>query len=105
MKGENTRQIQTVDGWCYRARSGGDHELFVCMSDNLSITIRRQHFFLGYIDVGGLLASVYRSSVELGSMSETLPIRSFPAEVEWQPADAVIGKIVGEQNLDLGIMV
>ena len=34
-------------------------------------------------------------------MSKALPIRRLAAEIEGQPADAVIGKIVGEQNRDL----
>jgi hypothetical protein len=75
------------------------------MSYDPSITIRSQNHFFGYVDVGRLLAPEDCNSIELGSMRESLPIRRLTAKIKGQPADAVIGEIVCEENRDLGIFV
>ena len=51
------------------------------------------------------MTSADSNSVELRSMSESLPIRRLTAQIKRQATDAVIGEIIGEQDRDLGILV
>ena len=75
------------------------------MSDHLTLTVGRQNLFPQCVDFRGFLAPADGNPIEPGPMSEAMPIRSFSAEIKRQTANAVVGKIVGEQHVDLCVTV
>ena len=94
-----------LDGGNHRTGPCPDHEFVVGMGHGSPVLIRRRDCFPRYIDVGSLMSPVNGYSVELSSMSKTLPVRRLTAQVERQTTDAVVGEIVVQQNRDLGVPV